>query len=110
MNSLKGGQRRREKNSKAEKFTEFTENPFKIRSDFGISGTKKNPNESNVLIYSLPLIQSTGVSQWQLKRHEKAEDFLAPFANRFDLLKIGGSHPQVRNFVIEGVACQLPSS
>jgi len=91
---VKGGQRRREKDSKAEKFTEFTENPFKIRSDFGISGTKKNPNESNVLIYSLPLIQSTGVGQNQLKRHVKAEDFLAPFANRFDLLKIGGSHPQ----------------
>jgi hypothetical protein len=88
---VKGGQRRREKNSKAEKYTEFTENPFKIRHLY--EDKKKKPNESNLLIYSLPLIQSTGVSQNQLKRHVKAEDFLAPFANRFDLLKIGGPDP-----------------
>ena len=88
---VKGGQRRREKNSKAEKYTEFTENPFKIRHLY--EDKKKKPNESNLLIYSLPLIQSTGVSQNQLKRHVKAEDVLAPFANRFDLLKIGGPDP-----------------
>jgi len=88
---VKGGQRRREKNSKAEKYTEFTENPFKIRHLY--EDKKKKPNESNLLIYSLPLIQSTGVGQNQLKRHVKAEDVLAPFANRFDLLKIGGPDP-----------------
>jgi hypothetical protein len=88
---VKGGQRRREKNSKAEKYTEFTENPFKIRHLY--EDKKKKPNESNLLIYSLPLIQSTGVGQNQLKRHVKAVDFLAPFANRFDLLKIGGPDP-----------------
>jgi len=88
---VKGAQRRREKNSKAEKYTEFTENPFKIRHLY--EDKKKKPNESNLLIYSLPLIQSTGVGQNQLKRHVKAEDVLAPFANRFDLLKIGGPDP-----------------
>ena len=68
---VKGGQRRREKNSKAEKFTESTENPFKVKPD-----TIKNPNDSKKLVYLLPLVQSTGVSQWQLKRHLKAEDWL----------------------------------
>ena len=74
MFGVKGGQRRREKNSKAEKFTESTENPFKIEPD-----TIKNPNDSKLLVYLLPLVQSTGVSQWELKRHLKAEDWLYSF-------------------------------
>ena len=78
---VKGGQRRREKNSKAEKFTESTENPFKIKPD-----TIKNPNDSKKLVYLLPLLQSTGVSQWELKRHLKAEDWLYSFTagKRYD--------------------------
>ena len=77
------GQRRRKKNSKAEKFKESTEKPVKSDEPYRWWCTNtKNPNESNVLVYSLSLLLRTSTGQWQLKRNLKAENIREPFKNR----------------------------